>query len=140
MEEGSNTMSQSHEILLVDDQKENNLILTLLLRRLGCKGIVSTECPNLATTIFSDRKPKLVFMDISMPKQSGFALVESIYRISTTETRPYVCMISGHQQSMHQKQIDNLGIEAFIEKPIDVNQLKAVLDHFKHTQKGQAAA
>jgi len=66
----------------------------------------------------------LVLTDIQMPKMDGVLLTEKIYEINPDQT---VIVLSAHDESNYLLPLINLGIEQFIKKPIDYQELLKVL-------------
>ena len=66
----------------------------------------------------------LVLTDIQMPKMNGVELTQKIYEINSSQT---VVVLSAHDESEYLLPLINLGIEQFIKKPIDYQELLRVL-------------
>ena len=66
----------------------------------------------------------LVITDIKMPEMDGITLVKEIYKIN--EHQPII-VLSAHHESEYLLTLINLGIEQFITKPIDHEEMLSVL-------------
>jgi len=66
----------------------------------------------------------IVLTDIQMPKMDGVLLTEKIYEINPNQT---VIVLSAYDESSYLLPLINLGIEQFIKKPIDYQELLRVL-------------
>jgi len=66
----------------------------------------------------------LVLTDIQMPKMDGVELTQKVYEINSSQT---VVVLSAHDESDYLLPLINLGIEQFIKKPIDYQELLRVL-------------
>ena len=66
----------------------------------------------------------IIISDIRMPRLNGVELVESIYDINSDQM---IIIISAHDDSKYLLPLINLGIEQFIKKPIDYQDLLKVL-------------
>ncbi|ADN09493.1 response regulator transcription factor [Sulfurimonas autotrophica] len=66
----------------------------------------------------------IVLTDIKMPKLSGVLLTEAIYAINPEQT---IIVLSAHDESSYLLPLINLGIERFVKKPIDYQELMEVL-------------
>ncbi len=66
----------------------------------------------------------LVITDIKMPEMDGVTLVEEIYKIH--ENQPII-VLSAHNEAEYLLTLINLGIEQFITKPIDHNNMLSTL-------------
>lgn len=66
----------------------------------------------------------IVLTDIKMPKLNGVLLTEAIYTINPEQT---IIVLSAHDESSYLLPLVNLGIERFVKKPIDYQELMEVL-------------
>ncbi|WP_457749467.1 response regulator transcription factor [Sulfurimonas sp.] len=66
----------------------------------------------------------IVLTDIKMPKLNGVSLTEAIYSINPKQT---IIVLSAHDESSYLLPLVNLGIERFVKKPIDYQELMEVL-------------
>ncbi len=66
----------------------------------------------------------LVITDIQMPKMSGVELTRNIYEINPQQA---LIVLSAHDESAYLLALINLGIEQFVKKPIDYQELLSVL-------------
>lgn len=67
----------------------------------------------------------IIITDIKMPNMNGVELVEEIYKIKPEQK---IVVISAHDESAYLLPLINLGINQFIQKPIEFNQLLNVLE------------
>ena len=66
----------------------------------------------------------IVLTDIEMPKMNGVELIENIYNINPSQA---LIVLSAHDKSKYLLPLINLGIEQFVKKPLDFQELLAVL-------------
>jgi len=66
----------------------------------------------------------IVLTDIKMPNMNGVTLIEEIYKINPLQN---IVVISAHDESAYLLPLINLGINQFIQKPIEFNNLLNVL-------------
>lgn len=66
----------------------------------------------------------IVLSDIQMPKLNGVELTEKIYEINSSQT---IIILSAYDESNYLLPLINLGIEQFIKKPIDYQELLKIL-------------
>ena len=115
--------------IIVDDEEAARVSLQKLLEWNAPEVEVLDLCPGVDAAIRSIRKkdPDLVFLDIEMPVKNGFDLLQEIGQITFE-----VIFVTAY---------DQFAIEAFkrhalayILKPVDEDELKAVVDRAKrHT-------
>jgi len=71
----------------------------------------------------------IIISDIRMPRLNGVELVESVYNINPDQN---IIIVSAHDDSKYLLPLINLGIEQFIKKPLDYQDLlKALLNTAK---------
>lgn len=66
----------------------------------------------------------LILSDIQMPRLNGIELIENIYAINPNQT---IVVLSAFDDSKYLLPLINLGIEQFIKKPIDYQELIKIL-------------
>lgn len=74
----------------------------------------------------------LVLTDLQMPKMDAIALIEKIYEINPSQS---IVVLSAHDDSFYLLPLINLGIEQFIKKPIDYQELLKSLSNVVKKQK-----
>lgn len=107
-------------ILIVDDAKFMRMILTDIFKKANHEIVGEGENGKEAVKLFSETKPDLVTMDITMPEMSGVEAVKEIKR-DFPEARIIMCSAMG-QQKMVVEAIE-AGAKDFIMKPFDENRV-----------------
>jgi CheY-like chemotaxis protein len=72
-----------------------------------------------------DRQPRLVFLDLKMPKVNGLEVLEAVKSHESTRRIPVVVMTSSQEESDIAKSYD-LGANSYVVKPVDFNSLADV--------------
>lgn len=103
-------------ILIVDDAKFMRMILTNILKKTGHEVVGEGENGNQAVTLYSQLKPDLVTMDITMPELGGIEAVKAIKQ-DFPDAKIIMCSAMG-QQRMVVEAIE-AGAKDFIVKPFD---------------------
>ena len=67
-----------------------------------------------------DTKPRLVLLDLKMPKVDGIEVLKAVKADERTRRIPVVVMTSSHEQSDVVKTYD-LGVNSYVVKPVDFN-------------------
>ncbi len=131
-------------ILVVDDNQTNRRVLSEYVRHWGC-------CPKeaedgdkalfLLNNSVSDAKPfDLILTDFQMPGMDGFELVKEIKAIEALKEIPVIVLTSMGRLG-DGKKCKNLGIDAYLNKPIRRNSLlKAIESVFSQSQAGRMPA
>jgi DNA-binding NtrC family response regulator len=112
------------EILIVDDDPS---VATAFERFLRHEGHVCTLASNVedAVRLVDERSPELVMMDIRMPGVDG---MQGLQQLRSRYPDLYVVMMTAYGTS--QTSIDAIrgGAFEYLTKPLDLNQLRAVID------------
>jgi len=66
----------------------------------------------------------IVLTDIKMPKMNGVVLTENIYKLKPEQI---VVVLSAHEEAKYLLPLINLGINKFVQKPIDFQELLSIL-------------
>lgn len=120
--------TQHLSILFIEDHAELRSNVTQILSNFFSKVDAAKdgeEALELYIQEYKKDKPyDIVITDIQMPKLNGVALTQEIYKIVPTQT---LIVLSAHDESQYLLPLINLGIEQFIKKPIDFQELLRVL-------------
>lgn len=116
------------KILIIEDTVE---IAELLRDVLMKKGFSVVICHDGYQGIeFTHReKPDLILLDLMMPAGGGFYVLEKIKLSSFTKGIPVV-VLTASKDSDHKAKAIEMGIDAYLEKPYDTNQLVATIQGF----------
>ncbi len=105
-------------ILIVDDKKENVLLLEDILARAGYGSVLSTSDPRDVLDLFVSFQPDLVLLDINMPHMSGFEVMERIREVFRSDYLPVLVLTAYHDRETRLHAL-NLGARDFVPKPFD---------------------
>jgi signal transduction histidine kinase len=120
-------------VLVIDDDKHARLILSKVVRRLGCT-VVEAENGEEALRILSDPTSPVIDMvltDIWMPRMSGVELLEAVHKMDPDMP---IAIITGAATLDTSIAAINAGAYAYLTKPIQINQVREVLARALGTQ------
>ena len=138
---------QTKRIIILDDEEDNLILITELLKLAGYTNIDCFQNPYTVSAIFDPKiqsiiqadEIDLVLMDVMMPGQSGFEVCE---KIKTTHPHVPVILITALNDTESQIHGIEVGADDFITKPIISARLtarvKSLLQH-KHREDKLAA-
>jgi two-component system, response regulator len=129
--------SSTAEILLVEDN-EDDVDLTLhVLRGQGLAGntFVARDgedaldflfCRGAFTLRSSDCLPRLVLLDLKLPRANGMQVLKQIRSDPRTRALPVV-MLTSSKEEQDLVTSYNLGANSYIQKPIDFDEFRSVM-------------
>jgi CheY-like chemotaxis protein len=113
--------SEMTKLLVVDDEEAMRRLVRLNLG--DSYDIVDTGEPEQALALALEHKPDAILLDLRMPKYSGFELCQTFTSFSSTQLIP-VLVISGEAGSKTKDFCRDLGVAAYLEKPVDFDALQ----------------
>jgi two-component system response regulator len=125
------------DILLVDDSQDDveltlhalraeNLANHVFVARDGEEALEFLFCtgPHAGRSI--DHPPKLVLLDLKMPKVDGMQVLRQIKSDERTRTIPVVLMTSSREERDMVSGYD-LGVNSYIQKPVDFDEFRKMV-------------
>ncbi len=117
---------ETKTIMVVDDSVTVRKVTSRVLEREGF--IVATAKDGVeATEILAEVKPDLMLLDIEMPRMDGFE-VARVVRSSEEFSQLPIIMISSRTGEKHQQRAKDLGVNEFLGKPYQEDELLNLLD------------
>ena len=123
---------QQVHALVVDDVQENRDVLAQLLRDVGAT-VNTAANGRQALEAVQASSLDIVFMDIRMPDMDGSAAAREILR-TPAKDRPRLVAVSASALEQQRREYLQAGFEEFLAKPIDAEQVYAVLARLLHVQ------
>ena len=112
-------------ILVCDDSILARKNMSGILSALGCTNVREVANGQAAVDAVKAEKPDVVFLDIIMPIKDGITATKEIKELSP-ETVVVICSSVGTQN--HLREAIKAGAKDFIQKPVESNMVKQVLD------------
>jgi PAS domain S-box-containing protein len=115
----------SHRILVVDDNSDSALSLTMALKAMGHQCAVAHDGQSAIdkARLF---KPKLILLDIGLPGMSGYAVAQAIR--ATPELRGIVlAALTGYGDEQYRRRSREAGFDKHFVKPISFAALRDLI-------------
>ena len=125
------------KILIVDDDQSIRRLLRMRLA--DAYEIFDTGEPEQALSLALEHRPDAIFLDLMMPKYSGFQLCQTLRSLSYTCRIP-IFIITGEAGMKYREHCQHLGATAYFEKPIDFKKLKERLSKELQTPRSERRA
>jgi signal transduction histidine kinase/DNA-binding response OmpR family regulator len=114
------------KVLLVEDNKMNQRVATLVLERLGHSvdvagdGLVAVE--KVATTEYD-----IVLMDLHMPMLDGLEATKQIRAMTHLRRQPIIVAMTAAASTLDQQNCQAAGMDGFVAKPVKTDNLTNAL-------------
>ncbi|MEM7770338.1 MAG: response regulator [Cyanobacteria bacterium P01_E01_bin.6] len=111
-------------ILIVDDEVHIRVLLEQTLEDLEDEGVELLTASNGAEALelIQIEKPDLVFLDVMMPKMTGFEVCQAVKRDIATQNT-YIIMLTAKGQEFDQQQGHEAGANLYMTKPFDPDEV-----------------
>ncbi len=113
-------------VMVVDDSVTVRKVTSRLLERQGMDVIVAKDGVE-AVALLQERRPDVMLLDIEMPRMDGFEVARQVRHDERLSDLPIV-MISSRTGEKHQEHAAALGVNSFLGKPFQENELLETID------------
>jgi CheY-like chemotaxis protein len=117
--------SQGLRILVVDDNVDAAETLELILRLAGHEVVVAFDGIE-ALAMFAEFQPDVAILDLGLPGIDGFEVALRVRADERFRSIPLIAH-SGYSLPSHRERSRAVGFTHHLAKPIDMNQLRAIL-------------
>ena len=107
-------------ILIVDDDIEIAAPVKFAMENLGYE-VVHMPDGQAGIAKLETYQPDLMVLDMMMPRQSGFLVLEHLRRTQRNQIR--VIMVTGNEGERHQAYARMLGVDEYLHKPFSMDVL-----------------
>lgn len=106
-------------ILIVDDDPDILRSFELAIRGDGAETATAGD-GQAAINAMASFDPDAVVLDMMLPRQSGFVVLE---KIAEEEDPPVVVMVTANKGKRHMEYAESLGVSAYLVKPVSLQRL-----------------
>ena len=107
-------------ILVIDDEPANLALVEAVLRREGYRHFEALSEPRLAADRHLAFQPDLVLLDLMMPSIDGYALLDSLGRLTGADDLVPVMVLTADTSVEAKRRALALGARDIVTKPFDV--------------------
>jgi signal transduction histidine kinase/ligand-binding sensor domain-containing protein/CheY-like chemotaxis protein len=134
----ANSPGRPLRILVAEDNKVNQHLITALLRKHGHHLVIANNGQEAVAACARERFD-LVLMDIQMPEMDGIQAVKLIRKAEAAAgNRVPVVAVTARALPGDREEMLNAGMDDYLEKPIPMDRLEAILSRLPHA--GNATA
>ena len=121
-------MSKSDiKLLVCDDSILARKSITTMLGAFGYENVIEVSNGEDAVNKYKEEKPDIVFLDIVMPVKDGITATKEIREFDRDAK---IVVISSVGTQTHLREVIKAGAKDFIQKPVDKEHLKQILDNY----------
>jgi signal transduction histidine kinase/ActR/RegA family two-component response regulator len=126
----------NYHVLLVEDNKLNQRVVTKILEKMGCHVEVAENGQEaLARLNFSSPKEErpaydIIFMDIQMPVMDGLRATAMIRAQEGDEQRTPIVAITAHAMKGDREKFLEAGMDAYLSKPVRREDILSALKQY----------
>jgi CheY-like chemotaxis protein/two-component sensor histidine kinase len=113
-------------VLLVDDEPDAREVLRVLLEVQGAR-VITASSAGEALELLRRQPTDVLLADIGMPEQDGYALIEAIRALRSAEAAIPAVAVTAYVSSRDRARAFNAGYGWHVAKPVDPEQLVAVV-------------
>jgi CheY-like chemotaxis protein len=123
------------KILLAEDYKHSQIIVTRLLKKNNFESVVVVENGAEALEQVQRQKFDLILMDMQMPVMNGFEATERIRKLTDYKDIPIIALTAFAMKGDREKCID-AGATDYIPKPIDSHEFIEKVKYYTESKVG----
>jgi len=108
------------KILIVDDEAHIRMLIEQTLEELEDEGVefLTAENGEIALEIIQKEKPKLVFLDVMMPKMNGMEVCRRVKKELELKD-VFIVLLTAKGQELDRQRGQEVGADVYMTKPFD---------------------
>lgn len=120
--------SRKRHILVVEDNKTNQLVLEKILQKAG-HNVDLAQNGKAGITSLKSREYDLVIVDMQMPVMGGIEMITKFRETQPEKNAIPFIVLSANTTSEARKECEEAGVLAFLTKPVRTNNLLSVIEN-----------
>lgn len=113
-------VAASARILVIDDEPANLALVAAVLAREGYAEVETLADPQRAAARYLACRPDLVLLDLMMPSIDGYALLDSLGRLTSADELVPIMVLTADTSIEAKRRALALGARDIVTKPFDV--------------------
>jgi PAS domain S-box-containing protein len=128
-ETGSSLDFKGLKVLLVEDNKVNQIVTTRLLEKMGCQVELACDGTSAISSIEATAHD-LVLMDLNMPVVDGLEATRRIRRLSTARSCVPIVALTASATNKDRAACLAAGMNDYLRKPMEIRALRRALERW----------
>jgi PAS domain S-box-containing protein len=125
---------QGLKILVVEDNKVNQMVAMRMLQKMGCQADLACDGESALRSVEMNSYD-VVLMDLSMPGMDGLEAARRIRRMPTARSSVPIVALTASVSNEIKARCLAAGMNDYLGKPIEVHALRRVLDRWGHASR-----
>jgi PAS domain S-box-containing protein len=127
-EEGTRVVGDKFDnyILVVEDNKVNQMVSRTLLEKLGCTVEIANHGKE-AVEMVTRNDYDLIFMDCQMPEMDGYEATQAIRNMPIPKKDSIIVALTAHALQSDKEACLNSGMDDYLLKPVKIEDLEKML-------------
>ncbi len=117
------------KVLIVEDNKVNQMVAKTLLRKMNCH-VEIAENGRIGVDMTADNKYDIIFMDCQMPVMDGFEATKAIRTGKGNNAGTAIVAMTANAMQGDKERCIAAGMNDYLSKPIKAAEVKAVMDKY----------
>jgi len=114
---------RQHRILIVEDEPDNQEIVRAVVEEMvGCSAVVADDGLEALVKV-SEELPKLVLLDLMLPKLDGYEVARRLKGDPRTQNVPIIAITALARPADRMRALD-AGCDDYVDKPFDLESLE----------------
>ncbi len=122
------SINKSTRILIVEDNSVNQMVATMMLKKLGFQKIACVSDGQEAVDAIEQRDVDIILMDIQMDRMDGYTATRLIRENKRDNEKPWIIALTAGVQADDSLKAYEAGMNDFITKPIQIKELEDALN------------
>jgi len=122
------------KVLLVEDNKSNQLLMSIFLSELGLEYDIANDGVEALEKVkhlhYENRRYKAILMDENMPNMNGTQASKEIRKLEYGEEPSIIIAVTANALSSDRERFLRAGMDDYISKPVEQDKIEEVLRKF----------
>ena len=127
--DNSNADTFEAHALIVEDNKTNQLLLSMLLEEFGLTYDIANDGV-ISLDLIEKAKYDIIFMDENMPNMNGIEATKEIKKRDTQNSATPIIAVTANALEGDRERFLNAGMDEYVSKPYDENDIHKVLQKY----------
>ena len=112
--------------IVIDDDFDSVEIFCMMLEERGVSIVGRGHNGREAIELFQEKRPDVIFLDLSMPDGTGFHAIRNIKKIDESAR---IIPVTANEDSKTRKKLEELGIFEVVYKPVDIDKIMNLIEN-----------